>query len=404
MTRNHAGRWWTALLVSLSTCPSVAAARADPPAVPAPPPVAPQAPPARPAAEPLDATRLHVLLVGDTADPEIGGSVAVDLRTMEAAVEVGVPEARRTVTTLSGAEVTPDGILARVRALEVRPTDALLLYYAGHGAWAEAGPYLRMAGGRLLDRAALVTALRAKGPRLVVLLTDCCSTYVGKTALYAMPLPDPSVWRDLFFRHRGVVDVTAARRGQVAVGDELLGGVFTWAVAQALTTTPRAELDRDRDGIVTFAELLPVIVKGTEGTFKMMHPRGLSVRSQVLSGQTPHVFGALAAPSAPVAPSKGRLGVRFADAGGVGAQVVEVVPDSPAAWVGVRVGEVLTEVRVVGDDFETIARPITTVASVAAALAQARGPALVVLVLSDLQRPAPGGGPTVREVSVRLSH
>ena len=404
MTRLRAARLRIGALVLLATCVAGPELLAGPPGAPAAPPVPSPAPPVRPAGEPEDATRLHVLLVGDTADPEIGGSVSVDLRTMRAAVEVGVPEARRTLTTLSGAEVTPDGILARVRALEVLPTDALLLYYAGHGAWAEAGPYLRMAGGKILDRAALVTALRAKGPRLVVLLTDCCSTYVGKTALYAMPLPDPSVWRDLFFRHRGLVDVTAARRGQVAVGDEMLGGIFTWAVAQALTMTPRAGLDRDRNGIVSFAELLPEIVKGTEGTFKMMHPRGLSVRSEVLTGQTPHVFGALAAPSAPVAASKGRLGVRFTDAGGVGAQVEEVVPASPAAWVGVRVGEVLTEIRVVGDDFETITSPITTVASVAAALAQARGPALVVLVLSDLLRPAPGGGPTVREVHVRLSH
>jgi len=345
-----------------------------------------------------------VLLVGDTTDPEIGESVAVDLRTMQAAVESGVPEARRSLASLEGAGVTPDGILARVRALEVAPTDAVLLYYAGHGAWAEGGPYLRMGGGKILDRAALVAALRAKGPRLVVLITDCCSTYVGKTALYAPPLPDPSVWRDLFFRHRGLVDLTAARRGQVAVGDELLGGVFTRAVAQTLTMTPRAELDRDRDGIVSFAELVPEIVRGTQGTFEMLHPRGLTVRAETLRGQTPHVFGALAVPSAPpVSPSKGRLGARFVDSGGGGARIEEVLPDSPAAWVGLRVGEVLTGIRIPGDGMDEELRPVPSAVGVGAALAFAKGPALVVLVLADPSRPAPGGGPTVREVFVRLS-
>lgn len=390
MLRRRAGRWWTAALALLAACAWAPDVRAEPPAAPQPP----------------DATLLHVLLVGDTADPEIGPSVAVDLRTMQAAIESGVPEARRALTRLSGTEVAPDTILARVRALDVAPTDAVLLYYAGHGAWSEGGPYLRMAGGRILQRAALLAALREKGPRLVVLLTDCCSTYVGKTALYAPPLPDPSVWRDLFFRHRGLVDVTAARRGQVAVGDELLGGIFTQAVAQVLTQKPRAELDRDRDGIVTFSELLPEIVKATQGTFEMLHPRGLTVRAEALRGQTPHVFGDLALPAAPpVAPipaSKGRLGVQFVEAGGAGARVQEVVPDTPAAWMGIRVGEVLTEIRIPGDGMDEQQRPITTVASVGAALALAQGPALVVLVLADPGRPAPGGGPTLRELYVRL--
>ena len=187
---------------------------------------------AGPATPAGDADRLVALLVADTDDPEIGESVATDLRQVRVALEWGVPRARLAVSECTGVEVAPARLLAAVAALDVRPTDALLLYYAGHGAWADAGAYLRPKG-QVLPRADLLAALRARGAGLTIVLTDCCSTYVGGTFLFAPPRVDPDTVRDLFFRHRGLVDVTAASRGQVAVGDKALGGVFTKDVLDA---------------------------------------------------------------------------------------------------------------------------------------------------------------------------
>jgi len=346
-----------------------------------------------------DAERLVALLVADTDDPEIGESVATDLRQVRVALELCVPSARLAVTERTGADAAPARLLATVAALDVGPADALLLYYAGHGAWADAGAYLRPKG-QVLPRADLIAALRARGAGLTIVLTDCCSTYVGGTFLFAPPRVDPDTARDLFFRHRGLVDVTAAARGQVAVGDKALGGVFTQALTRLLTGSARETLDADRDGIVTWGEAVDALRVGTRDTFAMLHPRGLAVRGQAVQGQTPHVFGDLALPAAGRIPSSPRRLGLTTETAPDGARVVAVVPGTPAAWMGVRVGERVVEIRVLAADGGDDARPVGTPADLVAAL-QAAGPAgLVVVVLRDPTAKPPAEA--VREVFVRL--
>ena len=315
-----------------------------------------------PAPAEADATRLVALLAADTADPDIGESVATDLRQVRAALEAGVPAARLVVVERTGADVAPAALRATVAALDVRPTDALLCYWAGHGAWADAGAYLRPRG-EVLARDDLRAALVGRGAGLTLLLTDCCGTYVGETFLFAPPRVDPDVFRDLFFRARGVVDVTAAGRGQVAVGDRGTGGVFTQALVRVLTGTPRATLDADRDGVVGWGEAVEALRAGTKDTLAMLHPRGLVVAGRAVRGQTPHVFGDLARAGPPIPASPRRLGVRTEAVGGGaegGARVLEVVPGTPAAWMGVRVGEVVVEVRGLAADGGEDARPVRT--------------------------------------------
>lgn len=346
-----------------------------------------------------DATRLVVLLAADTDDPDIGPSVATDLRQVRATLEAGVPAARLVVVERTGADVAPAALRAAVAALEVRPTDALLCYWAGHGAWADAGAYLRPRG-EVLPRDDLRKALVGRGAGLTLLLTDCCGTYVGETFLFAPPRVDPDVFRDLFFRARGVVDVTAAARGQVAVGDRATGGVFTQALVRTLTGTPRATLDADRDGVVAWSEAVEALRAGTKDTLAMLHPRGLVVAGRAVSGQTPHVFGDLARPGPPIPPAPKRLGVRT-EASKDGVKVVEVLPGTPASWMGVRVGEHVVEVRALAADGGEDARPVRSPDDLVAALRGAGAGGLVVLVLRDPAVPDPARRD--REVPVRLS-
>jgi hypothetical protein len=356
---------------------------------------------APPIAQPEDATRVHALLIADTMDKDIGESVAVDLRQMKAAIENGLPESRRSIAQMTGADVTPAAILARVRSLPVAATDGLVVYYAGHGAWADTGPYLRLHDAALLQRADLVAAMRERAPRLAVLLTDCCSTYVGKAAFYRAAVADPDVFRDLFFRHRGLVDITAAQKGQVAVGDTMQGGIFTQALTEVLTATPRETLDADRDGVVSWAEAAADLATRTKGVFEMLHPRGVTVKGTNIVGQTPQVFGEIAKPAAgPLSKSPQRLGVKLAETGGRGVRVDEVTPGTPAAWVGLRVGDVLTEMRV-GSGMTERMLTLKTVADLRAAFAANPGSQLVVFVLGP---PATGPAPPLpREISIRLA-
>lgn len=391
------------LLTVLAAVHGPRLAGAEPPA-PAPAPAPAQAPGQAPAPAPApapDARRLVALLVGDTHDPEIGESVAVDVRALEQALVQAAPVSRLALHRLVGEGVRPERLLAAVRDLPVGPEDALLCYYAGHGAWADTGPYLRLGGGAVLPRADLMAALRARGARLTVLLSDCCSTYVGQTMLWAPPSVDPAVLRDLFYRPRGVVDVTAAQRGQVAVGDTNLGGVFTYALTTLLTQTPREALDSDKDGRVAWSEALTALTAGSKAAFGLMYPRGLSVKGQRLTGQSPHVFGDLAPPAPPVPPPPRRLGVRVEPAPG-GLRIAAVEPGTPAAWMDVRPGEVLVEVRVAGRGPEADTLPTPTAAHLGRALEAAGPGGLAVLVLVDPQAKDAQGAPLTREVPVRL--
>ena len=365
------GRWWTA---GVAVAALVGAPR--------PAPAAPEA----------DAARLDVLIVADTTDPEIGATTRIDLEAVRGAVEAGVPAGKRTVTVLEGASALPERILAHYDALAPGPETSLLFYYSGHGAWADPGHYLRMNGGKILERTRLLSAMQAKNPRLLVLLTDCCSVYVGKTALFAIPAPDPDVFRDLFFRHRGVVDVTAAKRGQEAVGDQMIGGFFTHALVASLTTSPRAELDTRRDGIVTWDEVTAQVAKATAEAFRRSHPRGLVVKGKTLPGQNPHVFAVGAPPAAPIAPSV-RLGVQGTPSA-AGLVLTAISDRSPAQWIELRPGDRLVSIRVADDQGGEQNLPTRTVEELDRALAAAPGPRLVTLLVT----PAKGGDPEERWV------
>lgn len=349
-------------------------------------------------APPADARHVHVVLCGDTDASDIGESVAHDLRAMRAAFSDGLPLGRRTLHESAGADARPGALLARVRGLDVGPDDAVVVYYAGHGAWADAGPYLRP-GGEVLPRADLVAAMRAKGPRLAVLLTDACATYVGETYLYRARAPDPSVFRDLFVRARGLVDVNAASRGQVAVGDRALGGYFTQALVGLLEGATRGDLDADRDGVVSWREAVAHLTATTAATFTRGQPRGLAVEGKVLRGQTPAVLFELPAPGPAVEKPPRRLGTRTADAPGGGARVLGVEPDTPAAWLGLTEGDVVTGIRVPGAGYDDDLRPTPTAAALRSVLAALPSEAVVALQVR-LRRAAADAPPD--ELFVRL--
>ena len=353
---------------------------------------------------PADATHLHALLIADTNDETIGASVRQDVGKMELALSWGVPEERYSATVLEGDAVTPDGIRGAIQAIDVKPTDTLLVFYAGHGAWSEGGHYLRMNDGKVLERKDLRAAIEAKAPRLGVLVTDCCSTYVGKHAFAKQLINDPDLFRDLFFRHRGVIDVTAAEKGQVAVGDEIQGGYFTSALVDALTTVPRESLDRDKDRIVTWAELLPAVKVETEATFRHFQPRGLQLGAETYAVQRPHVFADDARPVAgPIPASTLRLGVEVRNVEG-GVEVAKVHPGTPAAWAGFRPGERITWAMLPGDGSGEDYREIKTVEDLGMALAAVVGPQVIGLATEMPGEKDAQGNAKKRDRRVHLSH
>jgi hypothetical protein len=196
------------------------------------------------AAAPLhpELKKIHVLVVVDTYDAGAKAlGMLLDQDNVVSFLRRTIPAERLSVTTLEGRAVTRGNILGYYEALEVGPDEGLFFYYSGHGATDRSrGHALTLYNGRhYLLRADLLASLKAKGAGLVVALTDCCSNYVDlgpERPLAAPALPseiNPVVSR-LFFRQRGVIDITAAELGKSASGDTEVGGFFTASLIELL--------------------------------------------------------------------------------------------------------------------------------------------------------------------------
>jgi len=225
---------------------------------------------------PRELRKLRVLLVIDTyTDSEMAASVDCDRRHVQELLENHVPEGRRQIDRLEGRKVTKENILKYYRELKVGPDEALLFFYAGHGGLdPKLGQCLQPQMGRtaLVPRSEVRKAMDQKGAGLVVLLTDCCSSYLrGRPAVrdretVTRVVLHP-VLRCLFFQHRGTVDLTAAEDGTGAYADDQHGGVFTGALVTLLNRDLKT-LDTDRDGFLSWKEFFPQLSRGTADQFE----------------------------------------------------------------------------------------------------------------------------------------
>jgi hypothetical protein len=181
-------------------------------------------------------------------------------------------------------------VLDHYRKLKVQDNETLVFYYTGHGGfYPEKGHLLAMrnfydlGGGKQLvkyatvDRKELLVAMARHNPRGIIVLTDCCASSnvpVFSAARINPPKPDfkaklkgqgkGEVFRDLFFRTRGVVNITAAMTGTPARGDREKGGShFTVALANLLRESPQFFADKADNPLDT--PLVPKLQLGNEG-------------------------------------------------------------------------------------------------------------------------------------------
>lgn len=230
------------------------------------------------AALPLPAaelTKVRVLLVLDTASKDLQASLIKDKENLHDLLKNNIPASRLVLTTLTGKQVNKKAILAHYRNLKPGKNEGLVFIYGGHGAMDRKRHFLAF-GPRQerLYRSELRRAMLAKKAPLTVILTDCCSSPVpstfattkkgaveseGETRLHP-------VMRDLFFRTRGLVDITGAQPGKPSWSDTMTGGVFTQALCFTLVR-PIKELDFNKDGKVTWDEFFVAVQEHTGKSF-----------------------------------------------------------------------------------------------------------------------------------------
>jgi hypothetical protein len=223
-------------------------------------------------AAPAELKRLRVLLVfGKGAEQK--NSIDADEWRINTLLRGNIPRRQLDITTLRGNQATRDAVLRYYRDLKTSPDEALLFYSSGHGCpdARPGGPVIEVERGPALTRADVRRAMEAKKAGLVVLLSDGRnkprrSRVARRMAMTVKPPTrlHPTL-RCLFFQARDTVDITASGDGP-AWGDEDRGGVFTRALCKVLESKLR-DLDRDRDGLVTWKEIFPALQKETEVAF-----------------------------------------------------------------------------------------------------------------------------------------
>jgi hypothetical protein len=230
------------------------------------------------AAAPAELKKLLVVLAFDT-DSDLDDSLRADQSRLRKLLPEMLPADRYELKEFFGGQLTRANVLAFLRDPRIRigSDTGVLFFYGGHGATdPRNGHYLLLRNGPVLLRSELRQALEARRPGLAVLMTDCCSTQrklnardrIGihsKGPLAERRTMNPT-FRNLFFLARGTVDVTAATEN-ASWGDEE-GGIFTRTLCRVLANKPFRELDRDRDGTVTWKEFFPVLQAETETAFK----------------------------------------------------------------------------------------------------------------------------------------
>lgn len=222
---------------------------------------------------PPEVQRLRILLAMDT-DSNLKGLVEYELKNfLEIFDEIKKGrEDKFTIEVMKGKDLSPDALLKYYEKLEVVPGDGMFFYYSGHGAWdtasvdrdgrkVEKGHILSMTHGRLL-RYELVDQILAKKPVAAFVFSDACSNTGQFNVLERRRPAEWLAFRDLFFQHAGLFNVTAASRDELAYGP-----MFTDAFQQLLCE-PRSAIRKDgKEGSVGWVNFYEKLVERTQNNF-----------------------------------------------------------------------------------------------------------------------------------------
>lgn len=205
-----------------------------------------------------------------------------DLVMNDVRVTAGVP---LVMSTVAQNEITPEGIKKAIKQLDYNNQSTLVIYYHGHGATDRIhGHYLHLKQKQTLLRSEILDAclLHRAPPKLLILVTDCCSASINLgIAPAALPQDRKEIVKNLFLRHSGVIDITAASYDPVKHKGEdayliMNGAFFTQSFAQAyFDLNLQQGFDSNRDGVISWQEFLNVTqthLSGRVNGLRMSNP------------------------------------------------------------------------------------------------------------------------------------
>ena len=163
--------------------------------------------------------------------------------------------------------------------LKPNPEDTVLVYYNGHGSIRsfDSEHVLNFDHSKdTVPRAKLREWLEQKPADLKMLITDTCSNYAETpgpelSVSFSEDLPKNRLYtEDLFLKHTGTLDVTAAAPGQFVFGSNRVGGYFTAALVESFTAAADGTLSAKEppDGFLSWEEVLAQCELKTANLFR----------------------------------------------------------------------------------------------------------------------------------------
>lgn len=176
--------------------------------------------------------RLKALLIGDTNDRTIGESVSADIASYKKMMSdirdaLAVKDVSCDVDIYTGNNCSYEKLNAYLNDLRC-DGDVILVIYNGHGARSheDNSKFPRMCLGsdyiqKWMKVSELMASLRAKNPRLVVVITDCCNSYFDRSLGYNekgfgifTSHGNGDGFRKLFLNYKGEVCLCGASPGE----------------------------------------------------------------------------------------------------------------------------------------------------------------------------------------------
>ncbi|MBT3360124.1 MAG: hypothetical protein HN403_10915 [Rhodospirillales bacterium] len=190
------------------------------------------------------AADLHAILVIDTNDKSIGRMVDLDRKLIEKELNQIARMTGLNVreTLVRGKNFKLNKVGAAINGLKVDSDDVILFYYSGHGfrtkqktyKW----PFFYFHSNEPLDYAWVIQALKAKGARLTITLTDACNNVVNASIreqdqYRAKSMVNPDAYKTLFLKSKGYIAATSSIPGETSTATSD-GSLFTLSFLKAL--------------------------------------------------------------------------------------------------------------------------------------------------------------------------
>ena len=267
---------------------------------------------------------IYVLLAIDNGNPKTGKQHDLDKERIVGLMVnrvVSMLEKEKLGTTISidellsnDRELTAANIFDWLRRINPGPDDVVFVYFSGHGGADGEGAqerFLHLEGGKTY-RKELVKIMEELKCRLKILITETDSAgppvtqprrstntrrFVGVST--NAPLTRTDVLRQLFFEHKGFLNVTSTSLGHIAIGNSLDGGWFTLALMKAIApirSPDFSKVDRNpQDGFVSWEEVFELTKEYLNEHYKANESNfspGLKERFERLgqTTQTPEVL------------------------------------------------------------------------------------------------------------------